>query len=545
MALFKQSRTPTAISHRQRLHESLARHGLIGKDDPRGPSRTSGVKGSALRSVLQEWGDVGCLFGLYISSRIDLFSAEECDELSHIPDRATASSFTEVQQFVERELGVGIHQAFLAVEPTPYDTSLLRDSYVAMLESGQNVTLHVLRSDFRSLPTDQLDALRMLGETSFLGWSSRLTTDVVDDFVRELQLRVDFLQEAEALDTLARDVQAEVELYSPRVIWEFCRPGVLAVERQPWGSLSRIAARRKDSGDGRAFPGALDRSSERLANLICLAWLRQVFLGRVFPVQFGFDDVFVLEEDGRLGLMGRSYAIPTPEARADLWRYLLAVAADDPDECCRTLLALTYRHEASGPPDELLAAFRQAINCFTSGPGEKDFYTGLAARILRQLQLATQLGYRPLPSLLIFYRGIFCAAALSRALHPSSDSLQDAVDGVWSLTIFTSVHQMMRADALREMGGKYLTAMLEFPMSLDAMLSQNAKNNGASPFETTPASVGQQAPPNTVAIVLLLTALLWLARSGIIQISSRSAGALTFLVACVIGLLVLRMAARS
>ena len=285
-------------------------------------------------------------------------------------------------------------------------------------------------------------------------------------------------------------------------------------------------------------------SSEKLARLLCLAWLRQVFHGRVFPVQFTADDVF-LSDDGNVAFLGSAFSTTPTDIKDSIWKYLLALAADNPDECCRTLLSLMHKHKERVSSQELLASFRQAVTCFMSGPGKQDFYTGLAARVLRHLQLATEAGYHPLPALLAFYRGLFSALAIARALQPTGDPLLEAVEGVWVLGIFGSASQMIRIDSLSDISSKYAAAIFDFPTRLDAMLSQALRKKSDEAIEPATASAQDNTPAYSVAIVLLLTAVLLLVRNGPIHFSSAWIDGVSFVICCLIGLLVLRMAARS
>src|SRR5712671_6128705 len=518
MASLRQTRTEFPTGHHQRLHECLVHHGLIGKsamaggpiEVPSGPSSCS-----ALRLALQELGDPYCLFGLYLSTRIDLLSPQDCEALSHMTNRASPSPFAEGQEFVESQLGIAVDEAFLAVEPTPYHTSVLRDSYLATLRHGQDVSVHVLRPEYRHPLTGQLDALRMLARLAlFQHWPLDAASQVVDDFSRELNLRVNFLQEADTVDALALDAQAGDGFWSPRTIREYCRPGVLTVDQRPCLSLSAIVPGKVSRDGAEEAPVGRSISSERLARLLCLTWLRQVIHGRAFPVQFGPDDVFLLD-DSQLAFFGGVLSTSPSDAKENIWKYLLAVAADNPDDCCRSLLNLMYKQKDTEATPELLASFRQAVTCFMSAPGQADLHSGLAARILRHLQLAIQAGYRPLPEMLTFYRGLFCTLRAVRALRPTVDPVLEAVEGIWIQGIFGSARQMILPDALGDIASKYAAAMMEFPRRLDALLSQPRLLKEDREFsESGTRSTNSRDPSYPIVGVLLLTAILLLVRNS-------------------------------
>jgi len=548
MARLRQTRMLFPTSHHLRLHECLARRGLVGSQETQHDVSFSGPVEptfSSLRLALQEAGDVYSLFGLYLSTRIDLLSIEDCTELSRISDSAPPAPWEDVLEFVEQELGFSTGQAFLAIEPMPYETSLLRDSYIAMLNNGESIGLHILRREFRSFPVEQFDALPMLRDCRlFQHWTDFGMREVLDDFARELRLRMDQLEAAAAFEALAVDAKAGDGLWAPKTLRKYCRRGVLALEQRPFVKLSSVNREGGPCNPNVASEVAADLSAEKAARILCLSWLRQVFHGGVFPVKFGLDDISVLE-DGRVALVGGVFTPSSPDFNERIWKYLLAAAADDPDECCRTLLSLMTKAKIGQADEEILAAFRQSVTCFMSAPGQQDFCSGLAARILRQLQIARVAGYRPRPSLVAFYRGFFSALTAIHTLQAQGDPFLEALEGVWVMDIFGAARRMIRIDALGDIGSKYLAAMVELPVRLDAVLSNAARRTSDDCVEGAPGAGSEGDPSHQIAIILVLTAVLLLVRNAPIHLVSVWIDRISFSVCCVIGLLVLRLAARA
>jgi hypothetical protein len=547
MVAIKDSRTSSRSTHHQRLHASLVRHRLTGLRAERNNGSNEQCDEpdfSALRLAMEESGNVCLLFGLYLSTRIDLLPIDGCLELSRIPGTAAATSWSQAQQFVEQELGIGIDQEFLAVEPMPYATSLLLDRYFAMLKTGESVSVQVLRSEFRSFPDEQVDALSILrGCTIFQHWTDFAMREVIDDFARELRLRIDQLEAAATFEALAAD--ADDGSWAPRILRKYCRPGVLVLEQRPSTNLSFIYDRRRNSEPNILLNRAFDASMEKVAPALCLSWLRFALHGRVFPMTFRLDDVALLE-DGRVTFLGEIFASSRPDSDEALWRYLIAAAADDPDECCGILLSMMTNagtsKRSSQSHQDALAAFRQSVTCFMSAPGKQDFCSGMAARILRQLQIAIELGYRPRPFLVCFYRGLFSVLSVVRELQPRGDPLLEGLEGVWMTNIFASADKVMRMDPLMDIGGKYLAAMMEFPVKLDAALSNALRRNDDA--EQDWRATSENPPPYPVSIVIVLVAAFLLVRHGPVQLPSVWVDRVSFSICCLIGVQVLRLAAR-
>jgi hypothetical protein len=548
MLSIKKSRMLFRSVHHQRLHASLARHSVIklqAKMNTAPAEQNDGPDYVALRLALQESGSVCRLFGRHLGTRIDLLPIDACREFSQIPAAAPAAAWSEVQEYVQQELGIEIDQEFLAVEPMPYRTSLLLDSYVGMLKTEENVSLQVLRSEFRSFPDDQVEALNILSDcTIFQHWADFAVPTMIEDFARELRLRIDQLETAAALEAIGADgVDTSLGL---RVLGKCCRRGVLVLQ-QPPTTLSSIRDHRCNSEPNIPVTRLTEMSIEKLAPALCLSWLKLVLHGRVFPVSFGLDDIALLQ-DGRTTFLGESFASCGPDSAETLWRYLIAAAADDPDECCGILLSMmtdtgTSNRWSTQTHGDALAAFRQSVTCFMSAPGQQDFCSGVAARVLRQLQIATELGYRPKPFLVSFYRGLFSVLSVVREVQPWGDPLIEGLEGVWLTNIFGSAGKAMRMNPLLDMSGKYLAALMEFPVKLDAALSNALRKNENLEQEWHASSTGDS--PYLVSSVIILVAVFLLFRYGPIPIPRFWVDRLTFSICCVIGILMLRLVARA
>jgi hypothetical protein len=543
----KESRTSLRSTYQQHLHASLVQHQLVNeRTEGNNPLSEESDEHdfSALRLALEESGTVCRLFGLYLGTRIDLLPIDVCLELSRIPGTAPATAWSQAQEFVEQELGNKIDQEFLAVEPVPYRTSLLVDSYLGMLKTGETVSLEVLRNEFRSFPDDPVEALWILSDcTIFQHWSDFAMRAVINDFAGELRLRLDQLETAATYEALAAD-DGDASVV-PQILRKYCRQGVLVLEQKSSMNWSFPDDRGRNSEPNIPFTRGHAASNDKAAPTLCLSWLRLALHGRAFPVTFRLDDVALLQ-DGRTTFRGGIFAPSWPESAETLWRYLIAAAADDPDECCDSLLSMMTNAETSAKRSDqshrdALAAFRQSVTYFMSAPGQQDFCSGMAARLLRQLQIATELGYRPKPFLVSFYRGLFSVLSVVRELQPQGDPVLEGLEGVWMTNILGSAGKVMRMDPLVDMGSKYLAAMMEFPVKLDAALSTALRRNH---------DVGQdwQAekndPPHAVSVVIIMVAVFLLFRYGPVHFPSVWVDRLSFSIWCLIGILVLRLAAR-
>jgi ubiquinone biosynthesis protein len=501
-----------------------------------------------LTSATQALGPIFSLFQVYLSTRVDLFSDHECQELAALSPHIAATPFADVREHVERELGCPVEQVFLAVEPTPYTATVLTVSYLALLHGGESVSITAVRQEFAVWPSLQIDALRLLCSTTFSeDWTKSVWVQVVATFEQELRGQLDLYVRAVNLAALAKGAANSEVLYAPMVYLELCRPRLLVTEKTSLVRLSEIIASYlpPERGKDGKTPGLAGFSADRLAGVLCKAWLREVFQGNCFQLYCRAEDLFV-RTDGRIAFVnGPDFSLPA-DAREQVWKYLLAVAEDNPDECFRSLLLQTVGSLDDEKKRDLIAQFRQAVTFFQAKLGEENLHTGTAARIRHHLTIVNSAGFRLRPSVLNFYRGLFTLLTSVRCLHPERDPLLEAIEDVWAIGIVGSFQQMMRGEVFTDMANRYAATMIEIPTRMNEILT--AFNSGSEDDrDDSPGSRNQQEGSNSYPItaLLLLAAALVLIRSPSLQIPVLWADRVSFAVCCLAGLVTLKIASSS
>ena len=94
-----------------------------------------------LRLALEDLGRVFSAFGLYLSSRVDLLSAEDCLELAAIEDRTAAAPTATVRELLSRELGRSPDEVYAGFEVEPLESRLLFQTHRARLHDGRAVVV--------------------------------------------------------------------------------------------------------------------------------------------------------------------------------------------------------------------------------------------------------------------------------------------------------------------------------------------------------------------------------------------------------------------
>jgi predicted unusual protein kinase regulating ubiquinone biosynthesis (AarF/ABC1/UbiB family) len=499
----------------------------------------------SLRLRLQKMGPLFSVFGLYLSSRIDLLPLEECQELSRIPDSAEAIPFAETREQIVKELGAPIEELFLAVEPMPQESRLRTSSYPARLRSGEQVSLHVLRPEFSKSLEEQLRSLQFLELSRvFDHWTQSETQRVLADFQLELQIVTNLLVLADTLDCLAHDARNSEISWVPKVYQELCRHRLLVTERSPGTKLSRIASQSPAEGENqfdRRIADLSRPSPDVMARRIYFAWLRQVFFGRRFPMQFNLDDVEVLN-DGRMGFIGGCFAAMPEDAHEDIWKYLMAVTVDNPDACCLTLLRQMHPSRYENGLQQLIGDFRQAATLVDSNLQNLSRCNGLVSRIFKQAQLAFRSGYHPRAPLIAFYRGLVSTLRAAENVGPSRDTFLEAVEEAWAAEIFDQITQSARTDVLADMLNKYATAMVELPQKLNEVLSLSVRPVAEPGYAQATRQHTWEVKPSSLSTLLLSAAALLVANNFSWPLSPVWVDRIGLLIWCLLGLAFLRIA---
>ena len=492
-----------------------------------------------LLSITGERGPLWSLFRLYLATRIDLFSEADRRDLAHVSRDFPSTPFAEVKEQVERELGARVERTFLTIEPIPHLAAELTISYLALLHSGERVSVTTLRPEFVIWPQAQLDTLRSLSYAAFPDdWTASAARQVFDTFEDELHERLDLSVEAENLAAVAKDTATSEVMYVPAVYSELCRRGLLVTEGIPALRLSEVIAGYTGPGRGAEKPGPFAVPSHRLARVLCTAWLREVFLTSRFPVYCQPGDVF-LRREGQVAFLSGPYFDLPESAAQQVWEYMLAVAQDNPDESCRTLLPQTVGYLDEEKEADLTAQFRQAVTFF-QGHGI-DSSSATAARIQRHLELVRRAGLHLRPSVQNFYRGLFSLMTTVPDLRPARDPLLDAIEDVWVTRIFGSFRQMMQSEVFTEMANKYAAAMIEAPKTMNEALKSFARSaQGDERPVYRDSHPGSKS--RSLTGLLILAAIILLVHGKSFQIPMWWADRIGFVAYCVAGLLAVKIA---
>jgi ubiquinone biosynthesis protein len=224
---------------------ALARVLTIGR-----PLRTP--RGVRLRLALERLGPIFVKFGQLLSTRRDLLPADVVDELARLQDRVPPFPGEHAVALVERAFGRALHDVFEHFDTTPVASASIAQVHFARLKGGRDVAVKVLRPNMLPVIEDDLALLHKMAR-----WVERLSADgrrlrpreVVAEFDVYLHDELDLVREASNAAQLRRNMENLQLVLVPEMVWDFCTPTVLVMERMHGVPISQMQRLREAGVD--------------------------------------------------------------------------------------------------------------------------------------------------------------------------------------------------------------------------------------------------------------------------------------------------------
>jgi len=504
-----------------------------------------------LRQALESLGPIFSAFGLYMASRVDLLLVHERLELAAITDWAEPTPSATVRELIARETGHSLARGYRIFEDEPCESRLLFQSHRAWLNDGKAVTVKVVHPELQKYLECDLELLPIL-QPAFAGtiWHGTAFEDAIADFCRILQWQIDLLYGAKVFEMLTRDAQEFEMLKVPRVDKELCSSQMLTMEQLPGTPLGEMITAYEQTEIGRSPTvfEAMGLDASTFARRLCMVWLRQVLLGKQFPIELCPEDIVILPNN-QIAFTGGVFASLPSDAKKNLWHYLMATSTEDPDNACSYLLREIEPKGRSINEDELRYRFREIVPFRDGGWRGSGDSSSLTEHLFVHWKLVSERGLQPQRHLLCFYRGLFQILAMVRRFAPDSDPLLEGLQDVRMIMMFGQFQEMLAWGSLGNNLEKYSTLLMELPQKFDHALTLMAERQARPPLQGTRFAQHQrQRNSSVVVIALCLTLVAVVLLSRHLAISAHAgvwvdrASAIAFVV---LGALLLRAASRS
>lgn len=207
-------------------------------------------RGARLREALESLGPIFVKFGQVMSTRRDLLPLDIANELARLQDRVPPFDSDIAIAIIERAFGRPIASIFETFERQPVASASIAQVHFATLPGGREVAVKVLRPNMLPAIEKDLALMHMMA-----GWVEGLSADgkrlkpreVVGEFDKYLHDELDLLREAANAAQLGRNMQDLNLVLIPEMVWDFCMPDVMVMQRMNGVPISQTQ-RLRDAG---------------------------------------------------------------------------------------------------------------------------------------------------------------------------------------------------------------------------------------------------------------------------------------------------------
>ena len=204
-------------------------------------------RGQRLRQALEHLGPIFVKFGQVLSTRRDLLPVDMADELAQLQDRVPPFDSSVAIATIERAFRRPVDTIFASFEREPVASASIAQVHFATLKdrNGQtrDVAVKVLRPGMLQVIEKDLSLMRMMA-----GWIERLSSDakrlkpreVVAEFDKYLHDELDLVREAASAAQLRRNMAGLNLVLIPEMLWDYCHPDVIVMERMVGVPISQV-----------------------------------------------------------------------------------------------------------------------------------------------------------------------------------------------------------------------------------------------------------------------------------------------------------------
>jgi len=366
-----------------------------------------------MREALEDLGPIFIKFGQMLSTRRDLLADDIADELQRLQDNVPVFPGNQARKIIEKAFGESTDELFETFDEQPLASASIAQVHAAVLNSGEEVIVKVLRPDILPVIKRDISLLYIIAELA-ARYSSQLRrlrpVEVIEEYEKTILDELDLMREAANASQLRRNFDGSADLYVPEVYWDYVRKNVLVMERiygTPIRDVDSLIAQ--------------STNMERLAALGVEIFFTQVFSHNFFHADMHPGNIFVDTTDpDRPKYIAVDFGIMGTLSQTDK-RYL---AENFLAFFQRDYYKVAKLHVESGwvPSHTRVDEFESAIRSVCEPIFEKPLKEiSFGQLLLRLFQTARRFNMEVQPQLVLLQKTLLNIEGLGRQLYPELD----------------------------------------------------------------------------------------------------------------------------
>ena len=366
-----------------------------------------------MREALEDLGPIFIKFGQMLSTRRDLLADDIADELQGLQDNVPPFPGDQAKKIIQKAFGKTVSELFETFEEQPLASASIAQVHAAILKTGEDVVVKVLRPDILPVIKRDISLLYIIAELA-AKYSSQLRrlrpVEVVAEYEKTIIDELDLLREAANASQLRRNFEGSSDLYVPEIYWDYVRKNVLVMERIYGTSIRDIKALVDQQTD-----------MERLAAMGVEIFFTQVFTHNFFHADMHPGNIFVDTDNPK-----------APKYIAVDFGIMGTLSQTDKRYLAENFLAFFQRdyykvaklHVESGwvPSHTRVDEFESAIRSVCEPIFEKPLKEiSFGQLLLRLFQTARRFNMEVQPQLVLLQKTLLNIEGLGRQLYPELD----------------------------------------------------------------------------------------------------------------------------
>jgi len=348
-----------------------------------------------------------------LSTRRDLLADDIADELQQLQDNVPPFPNKQAKELIEKAYGGTVEELFKSFEEEPLASASIAQVHGAVLKTGEDVVVKVLRPDVLPVIKRDISLLYIIAELA-AKYSSQLRrlrpVEVIEEYEKTILDELDLMREAANASQLRRNFEGSSDLYVPLIHWDFVRKNALVMERV-YGTPIRDIQSLIDQGT----------DMERLAAMGVEIFFTQVFSHNFFHADMHPGNIFVDTDNPK-----------QPKYIAVDFGIMGTLSQTDKRYLAENFLAFFQRdyykvaklHVESGwvPSHTRVDEFESAIRSVCEPIFEKPLKEiSFGQLLLRLFQTARRFNMEVQPQLVLLQKTLLNIEGLGRQLYPDLD----------------------------------------------------------------------------------------------------------------------------